>query len=277
MCRFITHQGTRSDDREQSKGIRQGCRLHGRGFGRRRAHSGREQAGAERPRDRRERPHQRRRGGNGRPRFLRCRALPPLRGEARELLPVGRRVRRVPETGQRRERAFQGGRHARLPRDSGPQGRGRRDCRHARPLARARRAGGDGPGQGRLLREADVPHHRGGEAAPRGREVEAARHAGGLADDLRRPVVEGAQGPGRRHDRPDDHEPGQLPPQLRGRRMELDRSTRKPGRMARATTTSTGRRGWARRPSAATTPTASSAFASIGITRAASPRTCFST
>ncbi len=101
--------------------------------------------------------------------------------------------------------------------------------------------------------------------------------AGRLADHLRRSVAEGQEGDRRRHDRRDDHEPGLLPPQLEGGRVELaDRRRGRPGRQGRELT-STGRCGSGRRPSAPGTPTASSASASIGIIRAASRRTCSST
>ena len=73
-------------------------------------------------------------------------------------------------------------------------------------------------------------------------------------------------------------EPGLLPPQQRRGRVELAHRCRTPARTARATTTSTGTCGWAPSssspPSAPGMPTASSASASIGIIRWASPATC---
>ena len=104
-----------------------------------------------------------------------------------------------------------------------------------------------------------------------------ARSAGRLANDVGAAVVEGEEGHrGRRHRR-HDHEPGLLSPQLQRRRVELADRPRQPVRIRRARTTSTGRPGSARRPSAPGMRTGSSASASTGITPAASRRTCSST
>ena len=48
-----------------------------------------------------------------------------------------------------------------------------------------------------------------------------ARPPGWLPNHFRRPMVESPQGHRRRHDRPDDHEPGIVSPQLQRGRMEL--------------------------------------------------------
>ena len=88
--------------------------------------------------------------------------------------------------------------------------------------------------QGRLPREADVPHHRRGKASGRHGQGNEARPAGRLADDLGRSVAQGKEGDRRRHARPDADEPGLIPPQLQRRRVELaDRCRRRSRRQGR--------------------------------------------
>ena len=154
---------------------------------------------------------------------------------------------------------------------------GRCRCGHRRdagPLARHDRARGDGSRQGRLPREADVPHHRRSQEARRHGEGNQARPAGRLADHVGRSVAQGEEGDCRRHARPDDHEPGLVPPQLEGRRVELaDRCGRRSGRQGRQL----HRLEDVARPRAEArlgSPTGSSASASIGTTPAASRPTC---
>ena len=128
-------------------------------------------------------------------------------------------------------------------------------------------------GQGRLPRKAHVPHQRGNQAVGQHR----ARRPSACCRWVPRPLpaINGGRPKShrRRHDRPDDHEPGLLPSQFASKANGTGTSTRTPVPTARATTTSIGRRGSVPRPSAPAMPTASSASANIGITPAASPPT----
>ena len=94
----------------------------------------------------------------------------------------------------------------RFPSHPGPPGHRCRDDRHARPLARRHHRDGVPGRQGRLLREAAVPHDRGGAEDGRGRPPLRARgpdghsvpvhrrHASGLRVDPQRPARQGTHG-----------------------------------------------------------------------------------
>ena len=149
-------------------------------------------------------------------------------------------------------------------------GCGCRDRRHAGPLARARSRSTPWITVKMCTWKSPwcTPTRR--PATGQHREGDQARTAGRIADHFGRHLVESEESHRRRHDRADAHEPGLVPSQLYRRRVELAHRQAEAGPDGKGDDYIDWNMWLGRnqaRPSGPTTPTASSASASIGTTR----------